>query len=151
MVDPLFDNAVAFTRELGRGSAFKLMERFNIGYSQAVHLMDDMEQAGIIRPLLRDWDDSQLGFGEAALDAIKRAVGDMFSAEELAHNARGLMTPAFAAFLKKYEVRRVHLKAEKEAAREEEARLTGLKQAERAAAAAPQQAPTAAKKSRRKK
>lgn len=46
--DPLFDNAVEITIELGYASLSVLQSRLAIGYARASRLIDEMGRAGII-------------------------------------------------------------------------------------------------------
>jgi len=46
--DPLFDDAVRFILETNRGSVSLLQRRFEIGYSRAARLIDQMADAGIV-------------------------------------------------------------------------------------------------------
>ena len=47
-IEEFFDEAVAFVRKLNRCSASMFQRRFKIGYAKAAHLIDMMEQRGIV-------------------------------------------------------------------------------------------------------
>lgn len=48
--DPLYDEARDFVVDQGRASITQLQRRFNIGFSRAGRLVDQMEKAGVIGP-----------------------------------------------------------------------------------------------------
>jgi S-DNA-T family DNA segregation ATPase FtsK/SpoIIIE len=48
--DELYNEAVAFVRQLGKASASMLQRRFKIGYNRAARLIETMEAQGIVGP-----------------------------------------------------------------------------------------------------
>ncbi|MBI4230716.1 MAG: DNA translocase FtsK, partial [Planctomycetes bacterium] len=48
--DPLYDQAVRFTLETQRGSASLLQRQFQLGYTRASRLIDQMQRNGIVGP-----------------------------------------------------------------------------------------------------
>jgi S-DNA-T family DNA segregation ATPase FtsK/SpoIIIE len=49
-LDPLFEDAVRLTREAKKGSTSVLQRGLQIGYLQAVRLIDAMEREGVVGP-----------------------------------------------------------------------------------------------------
>lgn len=47
-LDPLFDEAVAFVAETGRGSISGVQRKFKIGYNRAARIIEQMEAEGIV-------------------------------------------------------------------------------------------------------
>lgn len=47
-LDPLFDEAVAFVTTSRRGSTSSVQREFKIGYNRAAHLVELMENQGIV-------------------------------------------------------------------------------------------------------
>lgn len=50
--DPLFDEAVAIVTEARRASISYLQRRLKVGYNRAARLIEDMEAAGVVSPVL---------------------------------------------------------------------------------------------------
>ena len=48
--DPMFDEAVRLVFEFGKASTSLLQRRLRIGYGRAAHLIDMMEQDGLVGP-----------------------------------------------------------------------------------------------------
>ncbi len=51
--DKFYSEAVAFVLESGKVSASSIQRKFSIGYNRAARIVDSMEQAGIVGPMIR--------------------------------------------------------------------------------------------------
>ncbi len=50
--DPLYDEAVAVVIESRRASISYLQRRLKVGYNRAARMIEDMESAGVVSPVL---------------------------------------------------------------------------------------------------